>query len=90
MLVHDKPHCECLINRTELEGTAQAMLGGALSLAFISRGYQSVNKGGGVKGRRRLGLDPALLLPAHEHPEGLLLAPSPAHLSPSLAFRCPQ
>lgn len=81
-MVHDKPHCKCLINRMELEGTAQATLGGALSLAFISRGYQSVNKGGGVKGWRRLGLDPALRLPARGHPEGLL----PPQPCPPLPF----
>ena len=77
MLVHDKPHCECLINRMELEGPAEAVLGGAVSLAFISRGHQNTSRGG------------MSLLPACEHPAGpqpCLLLLFPSLLVPSVAL----
>lgn len=52
----------CLIIKMEQKGQAEATLSGALTSDFIFGGHESINKGGGVKGRRRLGLDPASFL----------------------------
>lgn len=49
----------CLIIKMEQVGQAEATLSGALTSDFIFREHQSINKGEGLKGRRRLGLDPA-------------------------------
>ena len=61
----------------ELEGPAEAVLGGAVSLAFISRGHRNTSRGG------------MSLLPACEHPAGpqpCLLLLFPSLLVPSVAL----
>lgn len=77
-----------LIIKMEQEGQAEATLSGALTWDFIFRGHQSINKGGEMKGRRRLGLDPAsLLLPMNTQ---RAFCWHPACLSPSLTCGAPR